>query len=87
MSNHFHLMVETPLGNLSRIMKHVNGSYTTYSTSGIKGRGTFFRDWYLRERLERLAENLNSQKCRPDPQTPFELDSYDFLSKCKFEES
>jgi REP element-mobilizing transposase RayT len=30
MSNHFHLMVETPLGNLSRIMKHVNGSYTTY---------------------------------------------------------
>ncbi|MDK2846472.1 MAG: REP-associated tyrosine transposase [Synergistales bacterium] len=30
MSNHFHLMVETPLGNLSRIMKHLNGSYTTY---------------------------------------------------------
>jgi len=30
MSNHFHLMVETPLGNLSRIMKHINGSYTTY---------------------------------------------------------
>ncbi len=30
MSKHFHLMVETPLGNLSRIMKHINGSYTTY---------------------------------------------------------
>jgi len=30
MSNHFHLMVETPLGNLSWIMKHINGSYTTY---------------------------------------------------------
>ena len=30
MSNHYHLLVETPLGNLSRIMKHVNGAYTTY---------------------------------------------------------
>jgi len=30
MSNHYHLMVETPLGNLSQIMKHINSSYTTY---------------------------------------------------------
>ena len=30
MSNHYHLMVETPDGNLSRVMKHINGSYTTY---------------------------------------------------------
>ena len=30
MSNHYHLMVETPLGNLSQIMKHINCSYTTY---------------------------------------------------------
>jgi len=30
MSNHYHLLVETPHGNLSQIMKHVNGAYTSY---------------------------------------------------------
>ena len=30
MTNHYHLMLETPLGNLSLIMKHINSSYTTY---------------------------------------------------------
>lgn len=28
MNNHYHLLVETPKANLSRIMKHVNGVYT-----------------------------------------------------------
>src|SRR3990172_3163013 len=30
MSNHFHLLIETPSGNLSQIMRHINGAYTTY---------------------------------------------------------
>ena len=30
MSNHYHLMLETPLANLSRIMKHINSSYTSF---------------------------------------------------------
>ncbi|WP_306532555.1 transposase [Geobacter sp.] len=29
MNNHYHLMLETPQGNLSQIMKHINSSYTT----------------------------------------------------------
>lgn len=29
MSNHFHLLVETPLGNLSQFMRHFNISYTS----------------------------------------------------------
>ncbi len=33
MSNHYHLLVETPRGNLPQIMKHVNGAYTTYFKS------------------------------------------------------
>jgi hypothetical protein len=28
MDNHFHLMVETPEGNLSKAMRHINGVYT-----------------------------------------------------------
>jgi len=30
MDNHYHLLLETPEGNLSQIMRHINGAYTTY---------------------------------------------------------
>lgn len=30
MDNHYHLFLETPSGNLSQIMRHLNGAYTTY---------------------------------------------------------
>jgi putative transposase len=30
MTNHFHLLLETPLGNLSEFMRHFNISYTSY---------------------------------------------------------
>lgn len=30
MINHYHLLLETPAGNLSEIMRHINGAYTTY---------------------------------------------------------
>jgi REP element-mobilizing transposase RayT/predicted XRE-type DNA-binding protein len=30
MANHYHLLLETPSGNLSQIMRHINGAYTTY---------------------------------------------------------
>ncbi|WAC08359.1 MAG: transposase [Thermodesulfobacteriota bacterium] len=30
MNNHYHLLMETPRGNLSEIMRHINGAYTTY---------------------------------------------------------
>jgi putative transposase len=30
MDNHYHLLLETPDGNLSRIMAHINGAYTMY---------------------------------------------------------
>ena len=30
MGNHYHLLLETPSGNLSRIMAHINSSYTAY---------------------------------------------------------
>jgi len=30
MDNHYHLLLETPQGNLSQIMQHINGAYTTY---------------------------------------------------------
>ena len=30
MSNHYHLLLQTPDGNLSQIMRYINGSYTSY---------------------------------------------------------
>lgn len=30
MENHYHLLLETPSGNLPQIMRHINGAYTTY---------------------------------------------------------
>jgi len=30
MGNHYHLLLETPSGNLSQILRHINGAYTTY---------------------------------------------------------
>jgi len=34
MTNHYHLMIETPKGNLSRGMQHLNGEYTQLAWQG-----------------------------------------------------
>src|SRR5574341_514711 len=37
MANHFHLLLETPLGNLSELMRCVNITYTSIIIEDIKG--------------------------------------------------
>ncbi|MFH1896925.1 MAG: transposase [Candidatus Desantisbacteria bacterium] len=46
MSNHYHLLVETPSGNLSQIMKHINGAYTNYFNVKRKRAGHLFQGRY-----------------------------------------
>jgi len=46
MSNHYHLILETPAGNLSRIMHYINGSYTTYVNIKRKRSGHLFQGRY-----------------------------------------
>jgi len=46
MSNHYHLLVETPGGNLSQIMRHINGAYTTYFNVKRKRSGHLFQGRY-----------------------------------------
>jgi putative transposase len=46
MGNHYHLLLETPKGNLSKILQYINGAYTTYfnikrSRSGHLFQGRF----------------------------------------------
>ena len=43
MSNHYHLLLETPEGNLSQIMRHINGAYTTYYNIKRKRTGHLFQ--------------------------------------------
>jgi REP element-mobilizing transposase RayT len=46
MRNHYHLLIETPGGNLSQIMQHINGSYTTYFNIQRKRAGHLFQGRY-----------------------------------------
>ncbi len=46
MGNHYHLLLETPSGNLPRIMSHVNGAYTTYFNVKHKRSGHLFQGRY-----------------------------------------
>jgi hypothetical protein len=46
MTNHYHLLVETPRGNLSQIMRHINGAYTNYFNAKRKRAGHLFQGRY-----------------------------------------
>ena len=46
MSNHYHLLMETPGGNLSQIMRHINGAYTTYFNIKRKRAGHLLQGRY-----------------------------------------
>jgi REP element-mobilizing transposase RayT len=46
MTNHYHLLVETPHANLPVIMRHINGAYTNYYNTKRKRAGHLFQGRY-----------------------------------------
>ncbi len=46
MPNHYHILINTPLGNLSRFMRHVNGVYTQRFNKAHGYEGTLFKGRY-----------------------------------------
>jgi REP element-mobilizing transposase RayT len=46
MNNHYHLILETPEANLSKVMHYVNGSYTNYINIKRKRSGHLFQGRY-----------------------------------------
>jgi putative transposase len=46
MSNHYHLLIKTPRGNLSRIMRHIDGVYTQRHNRLKHTDGSLFRGRY-----------------------------------------
>ena len=53
MDNHYHLLLETPLGNLPQIMRHINGAYTTYFNIKRGRSGHLFQGRYKAILVER----------------------------------
>ncbi len=45
-STHYHLILQTPHGNLGRVMRHVNGVYTQYYNREYNTDGALFRGRY-----------------------------------------
>ena len=50
---HYHLLLETPSGNLSQIMRHINGAYTTYFNVKRARSGHLFQGRYKAILVER----------------------------------
>lgn len=46
MTNHYHLMIETPEGNLAKGMRHLNGVYTQWSNRRHQRSGHLFQGRY-----------------------------------------
>jgi len=46
MPNHYHLLIQTPQGNISRCMRHINGVYTQRYNRLHKCDGQLFRGRY-----------------------------------------
>ena len=68
MSNHYHLLVQTPDGNLSRCMRHLNGVYTQRFNRRHDYDGQLFRGRYkaiLVEEDHYLLELLRYIHCNP----------------------
>lgn len=53
MANHYHLLLETPNGNLSQLMHYVNGSYTNYINRKRGRSGHLFQGRYKAILVER----------------------------------
>jgi REP element-mobilizing transposase RayT len=58
MSNHYHLLMETPEGNLSQVMRHINGAYTNYFNTKRKRAGHLFQGRYKAILVEKDAYAL-----------------------------
>jgi len=53
MPNHYHLLIHTPSGNLSRFMRHVNGVYTQRFNKNHETEGQLFKGRYKSILVER----------------------------------
>jgi putative transposase len=92
MDNHYHLLLETPSGNLSQIMRHINGAYTTYFNVKRARAGHLFqgrykailvqKDEYAKELSRYIHLNPVRAKLAETPDK-YEWSSYNFYIGAK----
>ena len=93
MPNHYHLLVQTPAGNLSRVMRHINGVYTQRYNRRHKIDGQLFRgrykavlveeDSYLLELLRYIHRNpVRANICKAVNEYPWSS-HHGYVSKAK----
>ncbi|MBU1050514.1 transposase [Candidatus Bipolaricaulota bacterium] len=58
MSNHYHLLIETPRANLSRGMRHLNGVYTQMFNRKYKRSGHIFQGRFMSRFIEKETHLL-----------------------------
>jgi len=82
MSNHYHLIIETPQGNLSRAMRHINGVYTQRYNRLRKTDGPLFRGRFKSILIDEDSYllNLNRYIHRNPIKLVEQLDSYRWSS-------
>ena len=87
MDNHYHILIETPSGNLPQIMRHINGAYTTYFNFKRERSGHLFQGRYkailveMDEYAKELSRYIHLNPVRANiVETPeeFEWSSYNF---------
>jgi len=66
MTNHYHLLIETPKANLSRIMQHINGLYTQRYNRKRQQDGTLFRGRYKSVLIDQDSYLLQLSKLKGD---------------------
>ena len=59
MENHYHLIMETPRGNLSRGMRQLNGVYTQFFNRRHKSVGRLFQGRYKAVLVEKESHLLS----------------------------
>ena len=61
MDTHYHLLLETPRGNLSQVLHHLNGAYTTYYNVKRRRSGHLFQGRYraLLVEMEAYGQELS----------------------------
>ncbi len=89
MDNHYHFLVETPLANISRAMRHIDGVYTQrfnriHTRDGPLLRGRFKsiliqRESYFLELVRYIHLNGVKAKVFPSPETDIYGSHWDYL--------
>jgi putative transposase len=64
MSNHYHLIIQTPEANLSKAMHCINGSYTTYTNIKRNRSGHLFQGRYKAILIDRDNYLLDRKNIR-----------------------